>query len=146
MKQFFKYVLATITGIVILFLFLLLMGVISLMSLGSKSSVKVQDNSVLEINLTGNMSERKEENPLASLLGNPNTNNLSHENVMKAIQRAKEDEKIKGIYIQGGILTGSTPAMLEEIHDALVDFKSTMTHLRMGVEKYTHFLLKTIPP
>ena len=137
MKQFFKYVLATITGIVILFLFLLLMGVISLMSIGSKSSVKVQDNSVLEINLTGNMSERKEENPLASLLGNPNTNNISHENVMKAIRRAKEDEKIKGIYIQGGILTGSTPAMLEEIHDALVDFKSTKKRIVAYADNYS---------
>lgn len=125
MKQFFKYVLATITGIIILFLFLFLMGVISIMSMSSKSSVKVQDNSVLEINLTGNMSERKEDNPLASLLGNPNTRSLSHENIMKAIKKAKEDEKIKGIYIQGGILTGATPAMLEEIHDALVDFKTT---------------------
>ena len=125
MKQFFKYVLATITGIIILFLFLFLMGVISIMSMSSKSSVKVQDNSVLEINLTGNMSERKEDNPLASLLGNPNTRSLSHENIMKAIKKAKDDEKIKGIYIQGGILTGATPAMLEEIHDALVDFKTT---------------------
>ena len=125
MKQFFKYVLATITGIIILCLFMFLMAVISIMSMSSKSSVKVKDNSVLEINLTGNMSERKEDNPLASLLGNPNTTSLSHENIMKAIQKAKEDDKIKGIYIQGGILTGATPAMLEEIHDALVDFKST---------------------
>ncbi len=137
MKQFFKYVLATITGIVILFLFMLLMGVISIMSMSSKSSVKVKDNSVLEINLTGSMSERKEDNPLASLLGNPNTASISHENVMKAIKKAKEEEKIKGIYIQGGILTGATPAMLEEIHDALVDFKSSKKKIVAYADNYS---------
>ncbi len=137
MKQFFKYVLATITGIVILFLFMLLMGVISIMSMSSQSSVKVKDGSVLEINLTGNMSERKEDNPLASLLGNPNANSISHENVMKAIKKAKEDEKIKGIYIQGGILTGATPAMLEEIHDALVDFKSSKKKIVAYADNYS---------
>lgn len=137
MKQFFKYVLATITGIIILCLFMFLMAVISIMSMSSQSSVKVKDNSVLEINLTGNMSERKEENPLASLLGNPNTTNISHENVMKAIKKAKEDDKIKGIYIQGGILTGSTPAMLEEIHDALVDFKSTKKKIVAYADNYS---------
>ena len=137
MKQFFKYVLTTITGIVILFLFMLLMGVISIMSMSSQSSVKVKDGSVLEINLTGNMSERKEDNPLASLLGNPNANNISHENVMKAIKKAKEDEKIKGIYIQGGILTGATPAMLEEIHDALVDFKSSKKKIVAYADNYS---------
>ena len=137
MKQFFKYVLATITGIVILFLFMLLMGVISIMSMSSQSSVKVKDGSVLEINLTGNMSERKEDNPLASLLGNPNANNISHENVMKAIKKAKEDEKIKGIYIQGGILTGATPAMLEEIHDALVDFQSSKKKIVAYADNYS---------
>lgn len=137
MKQFFKYVLATITGIVILFLFMLLMGVISIMNMSSSSSVKVKDNSVLEINLTGMMSERKEESPLASLIGNPNASNISHENVMKAIKKAKEDEKIKGIYIQGGILTGATPAMLEEIRDALVDFKSTKKKIVAYADNYS---------
>ena len=102
-----------------------------------ESSVKVKEGSVLEINLTGNMSERKEDNPLASLLGNPNANNISHENVMKAIKKAKEDEKIKGIYIQGGILTGATPAMLEEIHDALVDFKSSKKKIVAYADNYS---------
>jgi len=125
MKQFFKYVFATVTGIIIFHLIVLLIFVISIMSMGSKGALKVQDNSVLEINLTGNISERTEENPLASFIGNPNAGNISLENVLKAIKRAKEEEKIKGIYIQGGIMTGASPAMLEEIHDALVDFKTS---------------------
>ena len=137
MKQFFKYVLATITGIVILFLLFFLLGVISLMSMSSQSSVKVKDNSVLVINLTGNMSERKEENPLSSLLGNPNVRNISHENVMKAIKKAKDDDKIKGIYIEGGILTGATPAMIEEIRDALVDFKKSKKPIVSYADNYS---------
>ena len=92
MKQFFKYVFATVTGIIIFHLIVLLIFVISIMSMGSKGAVKVQDNSVLEINLTGNISERTEENPLASFIGNPNAGNISLENVLKAIKRAKEED------------------------------------------------------
>lgn len=137
MKQFFKYVFATITGIIILILFFFLMSVISLMTLGGSDSVKVQDNSVLEINLTGTLSERKEDNPLASLIGNPNTNNISLENVLKAIKKAKEEEKIKGIYIQGGFMTGATPAMIQEIRDALVDFKESKKFIVAYADNYS---------
>lgn len=137
MKQFFKYVFATITGIIILILFFFLMSVISLMTLGGSDSAKVQDNSVLEINLTGTLSERKEDNPLASLIGNPNTNNISLENVLKAIKKAKEEEKIKGIYIQGGFMTGATPAMIQEIRDALVDFKESKKFIVAYADNYS---------
>ena len=137
MKQFFKYVFATVTGIIIFHLIVLLIFVISIMSMGSKGAVKVQDNSVLEINLTGNISERTEENPLASFIGNPNAGNISLENVLKAIKRAKEEEKIKGIYIQGGIMTGASPAMLEEIHDALVDFKTSKKFIMAYADNYS---------
>ncbi len=137
MKQFFKYVLATITGIVILSLLMMLIGVISLMSMGSKSSVSIKDNTVLEINLNGMMSERTEENPLMSLINNKAADNISLENVLKAIKKAKETDKIKGIYIQGGVMSGASPAMLEEIRNALVDFKSSKKFILSYADNYT---------
>ena len=137
MKQFFKYVLATITGIIILSLVFMLLGVLSLMNLGKQSSVSIKDNTVLEINLNGIISERSEENPLMALIDNQATNNISLENVLKAIKKAKEDEKIKGIYIQGGTMSGASPAMLEEIRNALVDFKSSKKFILSYADNYT---------
>lgn len=137
MKQFFKYVLATVTGIIIVTLLGFLIMVVSLMSMSSKSIVKVKDNTVLELNLSGVLSERTDENPLMSILGNSTTQSLSLENILKAIKRAKEDDKIKGIYIQSGIMTGATPAMLEEIHDALLDFKSSKKFILSYGDNYS---------
>ena len=137
MKQFFKYVFATVTGIIIVMLLCFLIMVISLMSMSSQNKVKVKDNTVLELNLSGILSERSEDNPLASLIGNPAAESLSLENVLKAIKRAKEDDKIKGIYIQSGIMSGASPGMLEEIHDALVDFKSSKKFILAYGDNYT---------
>ena len=137
MKQFIKYVLATITGIVILSLLLFFLSVISLISMTSKSSVNIEKNSVLEINLSGVLSERSEDNPLEFLTGSSATNSLSLENILKAIKKAKEEDKIKGIYIQGGALSGATPAMLEEIREALVDFKTSKKFILAYGDTYT---------
>lgn len=137
MKQFFKYVFATITGILILMLLSFLIMVISLMSMTSKSIVKVKDNSVLELNLSGVLNERSEDNPLMSLFGSSAAQKLSLENILKSIKRAKEDEKIKGIYIQSGVLSGASPAMLEEIHDALSDFKKSKKFILAYGDNYT---------
>jgi len=137
MKQFFKYVFATVTGIIIFTLLMLLISVISLMSMSSQSAIKVKDNSVLELKLSGVMSERSSDNPIASLFGNSSVQSISLENVLKAIKRAKEDEKIKGIYIESGLMSGATPAMLEEIHDALVDFKTSKKFILAYGDNYT---------
>ena len=82
------------------------------------------------------MSERTEENPLDFLTGS-NSGSLSLENILKAIKKAKEEEKIKGIYIQGGSMSGATPAMLEEIRDALVDFKTSKKFILAYGDTYT---------
>lgn len=137
MKQFFKYVFATVTGIIIFTLLVFLIMVISLMSMSSQSVVKVQDKSVLVLNLSGSLSERSSDNPLTSIFGNSSTQSLSLENILKAIKRAKEDEKIKGIYIESGIMSGATPGMLEEIHDALVDFKTSKKFILAYGDNYT---------
>ena len=137
MKQFFKYVFATVTGIILFTLLMLLISVISLMSMSSKSVIKVKDNTVLELKLSGVMSERISDNPIASLFGNSSVQSISLENVLKAIKRAKEDEKIKGIYIESGLMSGATPAMLEEIHDALVDFKTSKKFILAYGDNYT---------
>ena len=60
MKNFLKYVLATVTGIVLVFVVLGILSVISLVGLAasSASTVNVEDNSVFTLSLNGAMEER----------------------------------------------------------------------------------------
>lgn len=124
MKHFLKYVLATVVGLVVAGI---LMGIFSMlmfmgMAMGT-SSPKVEENSVLVMKLDGTLSERAEENPFDMLMGGAGTSALSLENMLKAVELAKENENIKGLYVEAGMLSGASPAMLQELRDAIVDFK-----------------------
>ncbi|MCQ2094738.1 MAG: signal peptide peptidase SppA [Bacteroidaceae bacterium] len=126
MKQFFKYTLATITGIIILalvygiFVTLTFVGMLSMQS----APKQVEKNSVMVVKLNGAITERADDNPFAQLV-NGNAENIGLDNLLAAIKNAKENENIKGIYLEAGTLSGATPAMVQEIRDALVDFKKS---------------------
>ncbi len=128
MKDFLKYVLATVTGLILVGLILAVLSVISLIGMASMQTdtVKVRDNSVMVLQLNGTIEERAEENPFASLFGNSiASSTMGLDEITSAIKAAKEDDKIKGIYIEAGALTGSTPATLEAIRNQLLDFKKS---------------------
>lgn len=128
MKQFFKYVLATMVGVFALCVILAVMSIISLAgmaAMGSGTTATVSDNSVLVINLKGAIDERAQENPFAALMGGNMEEPLGLEEIMLAIDHAKNEDKVKGIYIEAGDLTGAAPATLQEIRNALVDFKKS---------------------
>ncbi|WP_316934206.1 hypothetical protein [Hymenobacter sp. AT01-02] len=95
MRQFFKYVLATITGIFILGLLsiILLVGiVVSLAS--SDKEVTVASNSVLELTLDKPLGERSFDNPLSGFTGGQ-ASSIGLDELKATIRRAKEDEDIK---------------------------------------------------
>lgn len=125
MKDFLKYTFATIVGIAVVCFIIGVFSFFSLIGLGSlgSSAVPIQKNSVMIIDLEGSLIERSEDNPLAGLLGDATVQN-GLDDMLTAIEYAKNDDKIKGIYLEGGIMSGATPAMLQELHDALEDFKS----------------------
>ena len=125
MKQFIKYVLATIVGIFIVGVILTLISVVGLIGMATmgSSTPTVKDNSVLVIQLQGSIGERSEENPFANLLGNKALSSQGLDDILAAIKRAKEDDKVKGIYIEAGTFAGAMPATLQAMRNALVDFK-----------------------
>lgn len=132
MKDFFKMMLASILGFIIAsFIFSLISMVIlfgmmgSLMSsIGTKSSFAVQDNSVLHMKLSGPIQERVAENdPFTELLGNAPTP-MGLNDIVGAIRKAKNNNKIKGIYLDTRIFTASN-ASLAEIRYELEQFKET---------------------
>lgn len=104
----------------------------------SETSVAVNDNSVLVIKLKGIIQERTQENPFASLIGSSAVQTQGLSDILTAIQTAKTEDNIKGIYIEAGALIDATPAALQEIRNALVDFKhSTDKFIVSYGETYT---------
>ena len=128
MRQFFKYTLATICGIVILFVIMGIFFMISIagMVASSSSTVKVKENSVLVLKMDGVVNERaEEENPLSELLGMADMDMMGLDDLVKAIKKAKDNENIKGIYLEGGATSYDSPATAQQVRDALEDFKTS---------------------
>ncbi len=129
MKQFLKFTLATITGIVLTSILglLFLFGIIGAMSSSENAPTELKANSVYELELKGTLVDRSDENPLAGLsevFGQPEDIQLGLDDILANIQKAKSDPNITGIYLKGGSLMGGFASM-KEIRDALADFKKS---------------------
>lgn len=123
MKNFFKQVLATVVGLIAFGAIVTFMGIISIvgMIVSGDSTPEVSNNSVMVLNLSGVIDEQGQEDFLGTLTGNT-MSNLGLDNMLSAIKKAKDNDKIKGIYIEAGILQAGY-ATMQEIRNALLDFK-----------------------
>jgi protease-4 len=138
MKQFFKFVLATIIGIVftgLIFIFILI-GII--VAAGSDKTVDVDSNSVLHIAFTYPIAERTPKNPLAGLgfLGFDGDKAVGLNDILANIKRAKTDDNIKGIFLDESYML-SGQATTEEVRNALIDFKKSGKFIIAYSEIYT---------
>lgn len=126
MKDFLKYVLATIVGLLVVgaFAVVLFFVMLSSMVVADEQKVALRDNSVLHISLSGTLSERAEENPLAMLFGNDLLEGQGLDDMLRAIHVAKTDDRVSGIYLEGGVLSADY-ASLQELRGALADFKKS---------------------
>lgn len=137
MKQFLKYVLATIVGLVIFGVVMMLFSVMTIVGMASMSNGgSIEENSVLVIKLDGEIGERSESNPLSAILGK-STDKQGLEDILDAIKRAETEDDIKGIYLESGNLSGTTPAMLQEMRNALVAFKKSGKFIVSYGDDYT---------
>jgi protease-4 len=104
MKEFFKMTLATICGIAIFLVVTCLFFAISLVGMiaSDSASTKVKDNSVFVIKLNGTISERAEaDSPFNTLLGMGDMSAMGLDDLIASIRKAKDNENIKGIYLEG---------------------------------------------
>ena len=140
MKQFLQYVLASIVGFVIVSIFTFIMFFVMLGALVASSGEqpKVDDNSVLKISLSGTLVDQApEENPITALLGNNGaTTTQGLDQLIDAIKVAKENDKVKGIYLEGGALQ-SDFASNEELRRALLDFKKSKKWIIAYADSYS---------
>ena len=128
MKEFFKMTLATICGIAIFLVITGLFFVISLVGMiaSDSASTKVKDNSVFVIKLDGTISERVDaDSPLNALLGMGDMSAMGLNDLIASIRKAKDNDNIKGIYLEGGALSFDAPATAQQLRDALKDFKKS---------------------
>lgn len=130
MRSFFKYVLATITGIGIVVV-LLIIGLIAIITstvsqMSSGKQTPVLANSVLYISLDHDITERTEENPFegVSVPGLGEVKSLGLNDILARIETAKTDDRIKGIFLNPRSVSAGF-ASTKEIYDALVDFKTS---------------------
>ena len=128
MKDFLKYTLATICGIILVGVVCTILFFISIIGLavsGSKST-KVEANSVFVLKLNGSIQERgDEDSPLSALMGQVDMEMMGLDDIVASIKKAKDEENIKGIYIEGGISSFDAPATAQQVRDALKDCKSS---------------------
>ncbi len=125
MKEFFKFTLATITGIVLFIVITGIFGLISIVGMISTSEATqtVKDNSVFVLKLSGIMNERSDDNIMSQISDDVNTIGL--DDVLDAIEKAKKNDKIKGIYIEAGMFSPDSYASLQAMRNALNDFKKS---------------------
>jgi len=142
MKQFLKFTLATIVGVIITTLLgiLILFGVIGAIA-GSKESVTtLKPNSVYEIKLEGNLIDRSEDDPFsaafAQAMGKTAEKSMGLDDLLANIEKAKNDANIVGIYLNGGSLSGGF-ASLKEIRNALIDFKKSGKFIVAYADNYS---------
>ena len=128
MKEFFKYVFATVVGIIIstvvlgvLFL-IVIVGVVS--SLDSDSKTEVKKGSVLYLNLDQAIIERTPTNSLGGLLGGSSEKSIGFNDVIKALKQAQTDENIDAVYINVSAPNAGMATMLE-VRNALIDFQKS---------------------
>lgn len=125
MEQFFKSVAATIVGIFAFGVIMIIFGFICLFGMVASSSgtPSLLDNSVMILKLQGEISDKAEEDWLGEITGNQ-FNQLGMNKILSAIHKAKKEDKVKGIYLETGILQ-TDYATLQEIRGALADFKKS---------------------
>lgn len=126
MRDFLKYTLATLAGLFIFGFITFICLLFSIIGMFSTSeTTEIADHSVLVLKLNGTLADHTiEDNDVMSMLMGQVSPAQGLDNIRKAIQKAKECEQIKGIYIEANTLEGS-PATLQSLRDILLDFKKT---------------------
>lgn len=137
MKDFFKYVGATVVGLIVFGLIVVIFGTMSIVGLisSAQATQNVSKNSVLVLNLSGSLTEQGSDNVWGMLAGNE-LGSVGLDDILSAIKKAKNNDRIKGIYIESGIFLANY-ASRQEIRNALLDFKKSGKKIIAYGDNYT---------
>ena len=124
-KHFWLSVLSSTVGVIIGAVILTIVGIglIGVLVSSSGDKAYVKENSFLHLHLSGILNEQQQDNTLTSLLGSDEVN-IGLNQMLKAIRIAKDDDKIKGIWLESGVMSAD-PASMQELRQALQEFKTS---------------------
>jgi protease IV len=140
MRSFLKYLLATMLGIILssILLFVIIIGGIGAMVSSQDQPIKTKPHTVLHVELNQPIMDRGNNNPMENFdfTSFTPTQQLGLNDILKNIKKAKKDPNIDGIYldltyIQAGMAT------IEEIRNALIDFKESGKFIISYSDNYT---------
>ncbi|MDR2919422.1 MAG: signal peptide peptidase SppA [Tannerella sp.] len=141
MKQFFKMVFASTFGTFIALMlmsfisFFLIIGMVASINTSSNASYSPGSNeNIFRLKLEGPIYDSVEDNPLALILGN--TQALSLKDILSSINRAKDLDVVKGIYMDVGVFSTGV-ANIDAIRRALIDFKESGKFIVAYADAYT---------
>ena len=145
MKQFFKYMLATIAGLLVSFVIMFFISIIVISAMvasasggGEKKEPYIANNTILHLKLNTPIKDEPSNNPFENF--NFETfeanENSSLSEIIESIEKAKKDDRIKGIYLDLSMIKTGL-ASLEEIRKALLHFKTSGKWIISYAEVYT---------
>lgn len=138
MKQFFKFVFASFFGMMLFSIvtsFFALCAIVGMIT-SQDATKEPEENSVLVLNLSGQLSERSDNNFLSQLQGTQ-VNSLGLDNLIEGIKKAKDNDNIKGIYIEAGAFAADSYASMQALRNALLDFKKSRKWIIAYADTYT---------
>ena len=125
MKDFLKYTLASIVGILACTVIVTIISIVAVVGIAAstETATVVNEDCIFKLELKGTVTDRMIDNPFAELLNEEQTA-LGLNDILESIEKAGNNEHIKGIYLEAGGIEAD-PASTEEIRNALLRFKQT---------------------
>jgi len=133
MKSFFAGFFGTLAAIVLMFIILI---IIIFAAIPNEKPTVVKSNSVLTLSLSADIPERTSKNPFEGFDADGGNNGTGLKEILESIEKAKTDDKIKGIYLDMSSI-GAGFASVEEIRNSLIDFKTSKKFIIAYGEVYT---------
>lgn len=141
MKDFPKIVLGSALGFIIASIFISIIFMLfffitagSLVKSVGEEQFVPANNSVLNLCLSGNIKERMPRT--TTFMPKDETTAMGLDDIIAAIRKAKNDHRIKGIYLNPRIFSAS-PATLAQIRQELIDFKESGKFIVAYADTYT---------
>jgi protease-4 len=152
MKEFFKYVLATITGIVVISIigFVFMLMIIGAIVASTEKQVTIENNSMLVIDMSHRLVDRARNDPFEDLNipGLSVVKSLGLDDIATSLENAVNDERIKGVYLKLSVTNGGM-ASVEEIRNMLKEFKKASgkpvyAHVEYAMADQKSYYLATV--
>jgi protease-4 len=141
MKEFFRAFLGSCLGVLISFLLLILLGfsLIGIIASSSEEKVEIAPKTILKIELDQPIFERTPTNPFDNFdFGSMKSNKpLGLNSIVSNLKKAKTDPNIAGVYMDLTTVNAPGFATIQEIRNAIVDFKKSGKFVVAFSDTYT---------